>query len=143
MRSAEKRLFLQWALINVLFLISLIVAAISYSGNIPTPARLVIAAVLVVYIAASSYAGWLSWHNKKDTENHLSEAIALCPAVAMLGTVSGFLVALGGDNGDINDFQQKVLGASSGLLATFIGIACMVVLTLIRFPLRDASSRCR
>lgn len=137
MRVRDRRLFLRWALINTLFGASLITAAISYSGSVPTPAKLAIGAVFSVFAVASAYAGKLSWDDGKDEEHHLSEAIGLCPMVAMLGTVSGFLMALSNDSSDVSNFQQKVAGASSGLLATFVGISCAVVLILLQLPLKD------
>lgn len=139
--ATQRKLFLRWALVNVLFLIALIVAAISYSGPVPTAAKLVITAVFTVYVCASVFAGVLSWKEQKDRDHHLSEAIGLCPMVAMLGTVSGFLIALSGSTTDTAHIQDKVLGASSGLLATFVGISCAIVLVLLRLPLRDLGSR--
>lgn len=143
MRVQDRGVFLRWALINVLFAAGLITAAISYSGEIPTPAKLAIGAVFSVYLVASGYAGRLAWLELKDEKHHLSEAIGLCPMVAMLGTVSGFLMALSSNSSDVTNFQDKVAGASSGLLATFVGISCAVVLVLIQLPLKDhdASSR--
>jgi hypothetical protein len=137
MRVRDRKLFLRWALINVLFVASLVTADISYSGSIPTPAKLAIGAVFSVFAVASAYAGKLAWDEQKDEKHHLSEAIGLCPMVAMLGTVAGFLMALSSDSSDVTNFQQKVAGASSGLLATFVGISCAVVLVLLQLPLKD------
>lgn len=140
---ATRKLFLRWALVNVLFLVGLITAALSYNGNVPTPAKLAIGAVLLVFASGSAYAGRLSWNEKLDTENNISEAAGLCPMVAILGTVTGFLIALSGPSTGsskedvVVNIQGKVLGASSGLLATFVGISCAIVLIVLRLPLRE------
>jgi len=133
MKLTNKVLWLKWLLINALFVIALVTARLTYHGHIHVSGELAIAAVLTIYGLASGYCGKLAWNEKDHGISHVSLAIDLCPMVAMLGTVSGFLLAFNNAAGDI---QHRVVGASTGLASTFIGIACMVVLMLQRHLLR-------
>lgn len=121
--------FLKWFLVNTIYVSCLIAAKVNYHGHIQAIGLVAIGAVLAIYTCASAYAGWLCWCEDKRGTHHVSLAIELSPKLAMLGTVGGFLIAFGAGAGDI---QQRVLGASTGLAATFIGISAMVVLEVIR-----------
>jgi hypothetical protein len=65
---------------------------------------------------------------------HVALAIRICPMLAMLGTASGFLIAFAGSTDDV---QGRVAGASTGIVATIVGIACTIVLTLRRHLLDE------
>lgn len=54
---------------------------------------------------------------------HLAEFL---PGLALLGTAAGFRLALGGD---VSDIQHRIGGAATGITATFVGIACWLVLS--------------
>lgn len=132
-----KPLFLRWALINVLFIIALIVGRIAYHGHVRTGALIAISGVLATYLVANVQLGISTWeasHRRSVHARFLREAIALCPMIAMLGTVSGFLIAF---TGDASNVQQRVAGASTGLTATFVGIASTAVLMLLRHVLTN------
>lgn len=134
----DKALFLKWALVNVLFVVGLVAAKLQYHAHVPTPAAIAVAAVLAVYAFGSAWGGYLSWHERQLGHWHLIEAANYCPKVAMLGTVSGFLIAFSGDAGSA---AERVRGASTSLIATFVGIACMLVLEAQHHVLRTDSSR--
>lgn len=112
--------FLRVALVNCLFVVALIAGRVSYDGHIHPAGKAAICAVLAVYC----YGAF--WALKGRTE-HTHLAIRLAPMVALLGSVAGFLIAFSGDVGDV---QQRVLGASTGLVATFVGIAAAAALTI-------------
>lgn len=114
--------FLQLVLINVLFAIGLGTAGALYSGDVHPAGVVAIVAVLGIYVVASAYALWRAWYGRTVD---LELAVNVCPMVAMLGTVAGFLIAFSGATGDV---QERVLGASTGLVSTFVGVACAIVL---------------
>lgn len=120
-------IFLRWSLVNVAFLAALLVAGLAYGGDVHVAGKLAAAAVLCVYAAASAHAGLCAYRSRPDRAGHLSLAIKACPMGAMLGTVSGFLIAFSGGTEDV---QQRVLGAATGLTATFVGVACALALML-------------
>ena len=119
--------FLRWTLVNVTFLAALIVAGFTYHGDVHVAGKVSVFAVLAVYTLASAHAGVLAFRALPDRAGHLSLAIRACPMGAMLGTITGFLIAFSGTSADV---QQRVLGASTGLTATFIGVACALALML-------------
>jgi biopolymer transport protein ExbB/TolQ len=127
----KRTLFLKWTLVQVLFVSALGAAASCYHGHVHVAGKAAAAAVLVVYALASANAGWIAWRDpwSADDFKHIDLAIKACPMLALLGTVSGFLIAFSGDAADV---QQRVLGASTGLIATFIGISAALVLMLQR-----------
>ena len=136
----DKSLFLKWALINVLFVIGVIVAAVTYNGHIPALADLAIGIVLLTYGIATALLGielWGASHRYHVRVPFVGEAIRLLPMMAMLGTVSGFLVALGGSTADV---QHRVSGASTSLSATFIGIAATILLKIQQYLLTNNDS---
>lgn len=120
--------FLKWALVNVAYLLALAGGALAYHGTVETPGKIAIGMVLAVYALGSAHAGHLAWKWSRRTQ-HVSFAIELCPKLAMLGTVSGFLIAFGSSAGDV---QHRIIGASTGLAATFVGISSMIVLEVQR-----------
>lgn len=113
---------LQVALIDVLFLLALGTLGVLYSGEVHSAGLVAIAAVLIVFGIAAVYA---LRQAARGLPADLELAISVCPMLAMLGTVAGFLIAFSADSGDV---QERVLGASTGLVSTFVGVACAVVL---------------
>jgi Na+/H+-translocating membrane pyrophosphatase len=130
-----RRLFLRWLLVNVLFALALAGAAVAYNGQVHQAALVAVSVVLLVYALAAGHAGRLAWRDDRRDHPHLLLAIEVTPMLSMLGTVAGFLIAFAGTAGDV---QQRVLGASTGLISTFVGIACTAVLMLLRTLLTDA-----
>ena len=118
------RTFLQLALSDVLFLMALGTIGALYNGSIHLAGVVAIVAVLAVFGIAACNALRIAWRGAGDT-SHLNLAVAVCPMIAMLGTVSGFLIAFSGGSGDV---QERVLGASTGLASTFVGVACSILL---------------
>lgn len=136
---SQQRTFLKWALVNVLFLLALGAGLVSYGGKVEIAGKLAGGLVILIYILASGHAGHEILKRRGDSMyprrlKHLSLAIEVTPMVAMLGTVAGFLIAFGSSVGDV---QTRVIGASTGLASTFIGIACTVVLMVIRHLAED------
>ena len=126
--------FLKWCLVNVAFLAALVAAAVMYDGEVHAAGKIAAAAVLLVYVLASAKAGAQAWRESPQSpQADLDEAADFCPQVGLLGTVAGFLIAFSGDQGAV---QERVLGASTALTATFTGIACMIALRLLARVLR-------
>ncbi len=117
--------FLQLSLIDVLFGLALTTLAVLYSGHIHTAGLVAIAMTLAVFSFGAVYALRKASRGEADSAGHLELAANICPAIGIAGVASGFLVALSGGTDDI---QERVIGASSGLAATVVAVACMVVL---------------
>jgi hypothetical protein len=138
----RRSLFLRWALVNALATVAFVAAAISYHGEIHVVGRIAAAIVLAVFALASAYCGVLAWRAGDSATRHLDQrslehvalAIRVCPMLAMLGTASGFLIAFAGS---VDDVQQRVAGASTGIVATVVGVACTIVLMLERHLLDE------
>lgn len=130
--------FVKWALVNAVYFIVMVGAGLSYHGKVHGIGLAAIGAVLALFVIMSGYAGWLLWNEHPSEPNketkHLSLAIELAPKLAMLGTVGGFLIAFSASAGNV---QQRVLGASTGLAATFVGIATMIALEVVRHVVED------
>jgi hypothetical protein len=133
--------FLRWSLVNALALVTFVAAAASYHGHVHAPGKVSAAIVLGVFALASAYCGLLAWRaderaGRTDARalEHVSFAIRVCPMLAMLGTASGFLIAF---TGSTEDVQQRVAGASTGIVATVVGVACTIVLMLQRHLLDE------
>lgn len=126
--------FLQLALINVLFGLSLGTFGVLYSGRIHAAGVVAIAAVLIVYAFATAYALHLAREGRPDANDHVALAASVCPAIGIAGVAGGFLIALSAGTDDI---QERVIGASSGLAATVIAVVCMVLLDVQAHMLRN------
>ena len=137
--SRSRPLFLRWALVTTLALVAFVVAFVSYHGDVHTVGKGSAAVVLAVFSSASAYCGLLAWRADEGRADHrslehVSFAIRVCPMLAMLGTASGFLIAF---TGSTEDVQQRVAGASTGIVATVVGVACTIVLMLQRHLLDE------
>lgn len=113
---------LKLALVNVLFALALGTLAILYEGKIHAAGVIASACVLAVFAVSAAYALRQAYHGETAD---LELPIAALPMLSMLGTIAGFLIAFSADAGDV---QERVLGASTGLVSTFVGIACAIVL---------------
>ena len=135
-------LFLRLLLLDSLFGCALAAGAIAYHGRIHPVTVVVVAVVLAAFAAGSAVCLWLAWTKPvKDARGtvwvaapwsqrrRLLADVAFVagrlPGIAIIGTGLGFLIALSGDVGQV---QQRVAGASSGILATVIGVACWLCL---------------
>jgi hypothetical protein len=130
---AAQPMLLRIGLANSLFLLALVVARLVYHGQVHPVVYLAVALVLAVYAEGAAHAlrlartlptADLSWRRELDQLDRLA---ARCPKVAMAGTVTGFLIAFSGSTDDV---AQRVRGASTGLSATLVGIAAMLLLEL-------------
>ncbi len=128
--------FLQLALIDVIFGLALATLAYLYSGTIHSAGLVAIAAVLAVFAISAGYA---LLQARRGQPADLELAVNVSPMIAMLGTVAGFLIAFSGGTGDV---QERVLGASTALASTFVGIACAVVLMVQARMLKGESRGC-
>jgi len=126
--------FLQLLLLQAVFLSMLVVSARVYSGDLHPAAIAAVAIILLIYVAASGRALQLAWHDSADYRHYLSLAIRVTPMVAILGTATGFLIAF---SGDVADVQQRVAGASTGIVSTIVGVACTIALMLQRHLLEE------
>lgn len=122
------------AVVQALSLTAFIALALSFGPRVHLVAWLDIAVVLVLYAAASLRASVVAVRG--GSLRALDEAISLAPMLAMLGTIAGFVIAFGASADDV---QGRVLGASTGLAATFVGVACAALLRIQRYVIeRDA-----
>ena len=120
-----KRRFLSLALIDVVFLTTLVTLGARYYGHIHPAGLVAIALALSVFCAAAGYALRLAYHGHPDRGEHVGFAANVCPAIGIAGVAMGFLLALSGGTENV---QERVIGASSGLAATVVAVACYVVL---------------
>jgi hypothetical protein len=140
--AKAKPRFLRWALVTTLALVAFAVAVTSYHGQVHTVGKVSAAIVLAVFAVATAYCGVLAWRADEASSGrvadrgleHVALAIRVCPMLAMLGTASGFLIAFTGSSDDV---QQRVAGASTGIVATVVGVACTIVLMLQRHLLDE------
>lgn len=135
-RAEVVTVFLRLALVNALFAVGLVAARVTYDGHIHAAGKACIVVVLAVYAVAAVYGMLLAYRDGPKLHRfppagvrHITLAIKLLPQLALLGSVSGFLIALSGSSEDV---QQRVVGAATGLTATFVGISCAVCLTVQR-----------
>lgn len=144
------RLFLKWSLLNVLFVLALAVVAERHAGEVDGLARWFVVGILAVFAASSAYGGLLCWRwdSQPYGENglglvevngnvaHVELAADMCQYLGLLGAATGFLVALSGDQ--LSSVQDRVAGASIGLAATAVGVACSMVLLVEAHLLRQS-----
>ena len=142
-RAVRSRpLFLRWALVNALAAVAFVAAFASYDGDVHAVGKVAAGVVLAVFVLASGHCGVLAWRLDGGASRraaargfeHVALAIRVCPMVAMLGTASGFLIAF---SGSAEDVQQRIAGASTGIVATVVGVACTIVLMLQRHLLDE------
>jgi len=141
-RATARPTFLRWALVAAISAVAFVAAAASYHGHIHAVGKVSVAIVLTVFALATAYSGLLAWRQDDSVDGrvdpraveHVALAIRLCPMLAMLGTASGFLIAF---TGSTEDVQQRVAGASTGIVATVVGVACTIVLMLQRHLLDE------
>jgi hypothetical protein len=140
--AKAKPRFLRWALVTTLALVAFAAAVTSYHGHVHTVGKVSAAIVLAVFAVSTAYCGLLAWRADRTSSGsemsrgleHVALAIRVCPMLAMLGTASGFLIAFTGSSEDV---QQRVAGASTGIVATVVGVACTIVLMLQRHLLDE------
>lgn len=131
---SDRRTFLALLLFNAVFLSALVVAARFYHGGLHPAAVTAIAVILLVYAGATARALRLAWRYAGDAKGYISLAIRVLPMIAILGTATGFLIAF---SGGVDDVQQRVAGASTGIVSTIVGVACTVALMLQRHILDE------
>lgn len=120
-------LFVRWVAFNALFIGGLITAALAYHGHVHAVVYVAVGAVLAIYLGGALYTGKHAWEGQVTHRhaNRIDRIAGYCPKVAMLGTVTGFLIAFSSSTGD---YRTRILGAATALIATWVGIACMIAL---------------
>jgi hypothetical protein len=134
---AAHSLLLRIGVVNSLFLLSLVAARLAYHGQVHPVAYAAVGLVLAVYATGAAQvvqlarltadAGTSAGSTWNQRLNYLDRVAARCPKVAMAGTVTGFLIAFSGSTEDV---AARIRGASTGLSATLVGIAAMLLLEL-------------
>ena len=123
----SRPLFLRLLLIDSLFGCALVAGAIAYHGKIHPIAVVAVAVVLVAYAAGAAVCLWLAWNgNRKRLLNDVGELAERLPGLALMGTAAGFIIALSGDTAQV---QHRIAGAATGIVSTFVGVACWLVLS--------------
>ena len=123
----SRGLFLKLLLLDSLFACALVAGALAYHGHVHPVAAVAVAVVLAAFAAGAGVCLWLAWTDKRGRVlNDVGELAELLPGLALLGTTAGFLIALSGDSGDV---QHRIAGAATGIVSTFVGIACWLVLS--------------
>ena len=122
-----RSLFLRLLLVDSLFGCALAAGALAYSGRVHPVAAVAVAVVLVAFAAGAGLCLWLAWNGTTgrllNDVGHLAE---LLPGLALMGTAAGFLIALSGDPAQV---QHRIAGAATGIVSTFIGVACWLCLS--------------
>lgn len=125
--------FLKWLFVTVAYFVILATAKLLYNGHVHSIGLVAIVSVLALYVGVNIQLGQLLWRyddifsEKTSQVRHIWFAINTFPKLGMMGTVGGFLIAF---SAGASDVQHRVLGASTGLAATFIGISAMVALEI-------------
>ena len=139
----SRPLFLRWSLVNTLFTLCVAVVAVSHGDKVDGQARWFVLAILALFAGSSLYGGLLCW--RADSTEYGLDGLPtweydlsgvrwlsfngdMCQYLGLLGAATGFLVALSGDG--LGSVQDRVAGASIGLAATAMGVACSMVLFL-------------
>lgn len=128
-----KPLFLRLLLGNSLFGCALAAGAVAYNGHLHPAAIAALVAVLAAYAALTGVCLYLAWNDRRGRLlEDVGELGDKLPGLALLGTGVGFLIALSGSTADV---QHRVTGASSGILATIVGVACWVAISVQHWAL--------
>lgn len=132
-------LFLRWALGNSLAACGLVAIALAFVKHIHGAPLAVAVVIVTITAAASAYAGRLFWYlDWEDTvpakagARHIDAVIYTCQVLAALGAILGVYLTASSKSGGGVGLQAAVSGVldamSNGLLATFTGIVCSLVL---------------
>lgn len=137
----EKKLFLRWALLNVLALVFIIALAVTYGGNVHGPSLAVIPVIIAITAIASTFAGILCWNAPPARPGSLNARSILhdakyllfwawvSPMIGILGTVFGFWRLLTGGGTDADLHQRIQAGGGVALVGTFVGVFSSILLT--------------
>lgn len=121
------RLFLLILLANSLFGCALAAGAFAYKGHVHPVALVAVGVVLAAFAAGAAACLFLAWRGtNKRLLNDVAHLAELLPGLALMGTAAGFLIALSGDPAHI---QHRIAGAATGIISTFIGVACWLMLS--------------
>jgi len=139
----SRPLFLRLCLIDSLFGCALAAGAIAYRGKIHPVAVVAVAVVLAVFAAGAAVCLWLAWtrpvrdargtiwvsapaSQRRRLLADVGELAEKLPGLALMGTAAGFIIALSGDTAQV---QHRIAGAATGIVSTFVGVACWLVLS--------------
>lgn len=143
-----RRLFLQWALINALFVVFLVAGA--STAKLHGATLVAVPIILLLYVCASAWGGCLSWRAdeawnltsdwKRRAILHDAEwlnrgAYALQIA-GIMSTMIGFYLIL--QTSDAGDLSAKLSGGSVALLGSFVGVLCSLLILLQQWLLEHA-----
>lgn len=96
--------------------------------------------ILAIYLLVSPFVGWLTW-GRGDAERYTKACVyaaELMMGLGMLGTVIGFLQALGViggiDPSNVQAMQKALMSIGAGvgvaLTTTLVGLACAMLIQL-------------
>lgn len=136
----RQRLFLRWALINVLLALGLIAGAARFGGQLSGATLVMIPLILAVFGFASAHAGRLFWRLENSSVarsriRHEAEYLGFSAwttqILGILSTIAGFWILLGGDHTQVAELGNRIqAGGGVALLGSFVGVLCSLVLTL-------------
>lgn len=145
----KKKLFLKWALINLLTVgMAALTVFLGYSqaANLNIIGKVMVAAIVIVYLAAAVYAGVLCWQSDelgadlaviRHNADHVEFAANEEPYIGLLGAVTGIFVFMSGTGGlggsvDPNHLKEIMSASMSSLgiafVPTIVGIFFRIVL---------------
>lgn len=162
----RKKIFLRWALLTTLVLVTGIIAWRLKAFHLAyhTDASRLTFVILTLFFAATAWCGRLTWlantaienggsagkilfiKEIKNLENHsriIDEAASICTLLGLLGTIIGIIMAFFGDGKFKGLEQQDQLGIAVGtaFITTFAGLVCCILLMVQLTNLRHALQR--
>lgn len=138
--AVERRLFLQWLLLNVAFVIGLIVLGLTYGGKLHGPALVTIPIILALGAYATAYGGRLCWEaggefigetpvarNIVHRATYLDHWAWVCPMVGILSSIAGMAILI--SNNDPATLGNRIASGGGAIFyATFVGVLVSVIL---------------
>lgn len=136
----SRRLFLQWALLNALFVVFLLAGAAA--AKLHGATLVAVPIILLLYAATSAYGGRLCWRadaaNADDDlrtarwilhdADWLNRGAYTLQIAGIMSTMIGFYLIL--QTTDAGDLSAKLSGGSVALLGSFVGVLCSLLILL-------------
>lgn len=137
----DRKLFLKWALVNVLaFMFFAILMTLGFASGLTGAPRLATVAIAIIAVVFSAYGGRLAWKTDVAVESgvamtsmmqvehdldHLFHAIWLCQILGIVGALLGYRqeASHAATTGDPSAAIHAVFaGLGNGLIATLAGV---------------------
>ena len=133
----NRPLWLRWLLANSLAVVGAVALGLGFVRHIHGAPLVVVAIIVVITAAASAYAGRLFWNldtnpaepGLEKKVQHVDSVVYTCQVLAALGAILGVYLTASSGGSSAEAAVSGVLDAmANGLLATFTGILCSLLL---------------